>query len=315
MNYKTKIVALLLLLAVAGSVTARDLHDDVGTTAYSFLKIGVGARSVAMGGAFTGLADDAAALYYNPAGIARQEKDQFMAGYLNYFADIQSGFAAWVHSLNEKQTMAIHASYLNYGEFIEADTSGNTTGNTFSGGDVLLAASYARKLRESIRVGLTAKFIFESIEDYSSSGIAVDLGLNWVEPRDRHGFGIAVQNLGTQLSALGTEKYDLPLTFRGGGFIRPRGLPLNITGDVIFPLDNNLDVAIGGEYHELKPFYIRAGYSTFGSNYRTRESEDGWAGLSLGVGFDYKQFHIAYAFSPGAELGENHRITFSGGIF
>ena len=32
--------------------------------------VGVSARSLAMGGGFTSLADDAAAIFYNPAGLA-----------------------------------------------------------------------------------------------------------------------------------------------------------------------------------------------------------------------------------------------------
>ena len=64
------IIALLILAAMATTALADELHEDVGTTAFAFTKIGVGARPVAMGGAFVGLADDITALYYNPAGLA-----------------------------------------------------------------------------------------------------------------------------------------------------------------------------------------------------------------------------------------------------
>ena len=39
-------------------------HDDVGTTMYPLLKIGVGPRAVALGEAYVGLADDISASYY-----------------------------------------------------------------------------------------------------------------------------------------------------------------------------------------------------------------------------------------------------------
>ena len=50
--------------------------SNVGTTAAAFLNIGVGSRANAMGGAFTAMADDATALYWNPAGLANLEMSE-----------------------------------------------------------------------------------------------------------------------------------------------------------------------------------------------------------------------------------------------
>ena len=123
-----------------------------------------------------------------------------------------------------------------------------------------------------------------------------------------------IQNLGKQLSALGSEKYSLPLTVRTGISYRPRGLPLVLVSDVIVPVDNDPVIAIGGEYDEFKPFYMRLGWNSFGANYRSVNSDDSWAGATIGVGFDIRLLHIAYAFSPSAELGDTHRITLTGGL-
>lgn len=46
---------------------------SAGVNPASFLNIGVGARAIGMGGAFTGVADDATASYWNPAGLGRLE--------------------------------------------------------------------------------------------------------------------------------------------------------------------------------------------------------------------------------------------------
>lgn len=306
----------LLAAVLCFSLTAQagSINSDVGTTAFPFLKIGVGARAVSMGGAFTGLADDASAIYYNPAGLAAFEHPQYIAGYHNYFMDIQSGFAGYIFKLNEEQSLAASVNYLNYGEFIEADTSGTETGNTFGGGDMMFAVSYARKLGYSYQAGITAKVIYEKVDEFSATGLALDLGAAYTTERKRFGAGVAVQNLGTQLSSLGEEEYDLPLTLRGGVFVKPRGLPLTLTSDLILPSDNDMIIAVGAEYYELDPFYVRVGWNSFGSNYRTADSDDSWAGVALGFGFNYRQLHIAYAFTPGAELGDNHRITITGGV-
>lgn len=315
MRLLTNLFLIVAILTLGSSVTKGDINPDAGTTAFPFLKIGVSARAISMGGAFTGLADDASALYYNPAGVAGFNQDRYIAGYHNYFMDIQSGFAGYVWNLGEQHAIAGQISYLNYGEFIEADSSGTETGRTFGGGDIMFAATYARKLGSQTRAGITAKFIYENIDEFSATGVAFDLGAQYLGERERYGAGILIQNIGKQLSALGTEKYDLPITIRTGGFFKPRGLPMTLTADIILPSDNDPIFAFGGEYVEFKPIYLRLGWNSFGSNYRTTDSDDSWAGLSMGVGFDYRSIHIAYAYTPAAELGESHRITVTGGLF
>lgn len=312
----TKItLAAAALLVVLGSYSGwtKNINSKAGTSAFPFLKINIGARAVGMGGAFTGLANDESALYYNPAGISSFEENRFILGYHNYFVDMQSGFAGYIHQLRERVFLAGWVSYLNYGEFIETDGSGTTTG-TFGGGDLLTAVTLAVKQSYNLTLGGTVKFIYERLHDFSATGFAVDLGVKYSGDRDRLGLGMMIQNLGKQLSALGAEKYRLPLTVRGGVSVRPRAFPLTLATDLIVPVDNDPVMAFGADYYEFKPFYARVGWNSFGSNFRAANSDDQWAGLSLGVGFDINNMHISYAFSPSADLGESHRITFTGGI-
>ena len=308
------ILIFFLSLVVSVAVCAKDntdINSKAGTTAFPFLKINVGARAVSMGGAFTGLANDESALYYNPAGIYSYDKHRYILGYHNYFVDIQTGFAGYIRQLNEKTFVGGYLSYLNYGDFIEADAQGEVTGK-FSGSDMVFAVAAAYRPKYSYSFGATVKLIHESIQDYSSSGLAVDLGAKYIGDRERHSIGFAIQNLGTQLSALGVEKYDLPLTFRFGGSYVPRGLPMTLALDFVKPTDNDMYVAFGGEYFSFKPLYLRMGWNSFGDNYRAQDSGDKWAGMTFGVGFDYRQLQISYSFAPGAELGDSHRITLTG---
>ena len=266
-----------------------------------------------MGGAFTGLADDESALYYNPAGIVSLEENRFIAGYHNYFVDMQSGFLGYLRKQHEDLALACWISYLNYGDFTRTDQTGAVLGD-FGGGDLLLAFSAAARRSPDFSYGATVKMIFESVDEYSAFGVAADIGLRYSQLRDRISLGLAIKNLGMQLSSLGDEKDPLPLTVRAGIGLRPRGLPITLAGDLIMPVDNKLVVAIGAEYWELRPFYLRLGWNSFGSNYRTSDSEDSWAGLGVGVGFDIRQLQVSYAFAPGAELGDSHRITLTGSL-
>ncbi|MFQ5499499.1 MAG: PorV/PorQ family protein [Candidatus Zixiibacteriota bacterium] len=303
----------ICLVMISAALSAKSINKNAGTSSFSFLKINIGARAVAMGGAFTGLADDESALYYNPAGITRFEDKRFILGYHNYFFDMQTGVVGYIRPMNEKSHMAVHLTYLNFGDFIETDRFGVRQGE-FSGGDLMLAASYAYRHSYSLSFGGTAKFLYEKVQDFSATGLAVDLGGLYTYDRERYRLGLTIQNLGLQLSALGDEKEKLPLAVRAGGSARLRGLPMTLAADLILPVDNDPVIAFGAEYYNFRPFYARLGWNSFGSNFRTGVSDDSWAGMSVGAGFDLKRMHLSYAFSPGADLGEIHRITLTGGL-
>jgi hypothetical protein len=304
----------LLSAVLVSSLSAAETNTGAGTSGFSFLKINQGARAVGMGGAFTGLADDEVALYYNPAGITCFEDDRFVLEYHNYFEDLQSGSAGYIHPFGANKVIAFHMSYMNYGEFTQTDQAGNIEG-TFGGGDLMLAATLGVRQSQQFAIGATAKFIYEKIESYSATGVAIDMGAKYFSDRERYTAGIMLQNFGTQLSAMGGgDKDPLPTIVRLGGSAKPKGLPLTLVGDVIVPFDNDIDFAIGAEYVKLKPLLLRLGWNSFGSNYRTADSKDKWAGISFGVGFEYHTMQFSYAFTPGADLGESHRITLTGGI-
>ena len=89
------------LFLLAGQLYGKDINSGAGTSAFAFLKINSGARPVAMGGAFTGVADDENSLYYNPAGIASMNRNGVILGYHNYFVDLQSGTVGYVYQSRE----------------------------------------------------------------------------------------------------------------------------------------------------------------------------------------------------------------------
>jgi len=294
------------------SLCGEEVNSGSGTSAFPFLKINLGGRPVSMGGAFTGLADDEAALYYNPAGIADFEYDRFILGYHDYFLDMQSGLIGYIKSIDLDRSIAFHVDYLNYGDFIETNRAGDITG-TFGGGDLLLAGSFAMQKTRKLSIGITAKFIYEKLQNFSATGLALDLGVKYRTDRGRYTAGLMLQNLGIQLSSLGEGGGEgLPMIVRAGGSAQPRGLPLLFAGDIIIPVDNDIDFAVGAELLNLEPLFLRMGWNSFGSNYRRVDADNGLAGMSFGIGLDYKSMQLSYAFTPAADLGESHRITLTG---
>jgi hypothetical protein len=306
---------LTLILILPPMVCANENNSNVGTRSFNFLKVSIGARPMAMGGAFTGVADDESALYYNPAGIVTLEGKRYIAGYRNNIFDMQSGFLGYIHPLSEEKKAALFINYLNYGEFIRTDKDGVQDG-TFGGSDMLFAASYAMKANPNLSFGATVKFIYEKLDSYSATGFAVDLGGKYSFDYGRTNVGLMIQNLGSQLSSFvdNGETDPLPLYFKLGGSQRLKGLPVLIAGDIILPTDNDPYFAIGTEWLNLQPLFLRLGWSSFGANYKTGAGNDNFAGFSFGFGVDYKKTQISYTISPEADLGTSHRITLTGGF-
>jgi hypothetical protein len=266
-----------------------------------------------MGSAFTGMADDESSLYYNPAGITVYDEQRLIVGYHNYFSDIQTGFIGFIKNSGKKGNLGFYISYLNYGDFTETDQIGNILGD-FGGSDLLVGITYAYRYNYKYSFGISGKLIYEKIQEFSASGVAFDIGAKYISDRQRLGAGILIQNIGFQTSSLGSEKNKLPLVVRSGVSYKPKGLLLSLTSDLVFPIDNNIYLAFGGEYYKFKPFYIRLGWNSFGPNYQTLESSVGWEGMSMGFGLDINKMQFSYAFTPADNLGDSHRITLTRGL-
>jgi hypothetical protein len=289
-------------------------NSKVGTTAYSFLKIDPGARSTGMGGAFVGLSDDEAALFFNPAGLMQTQTRRFFTTYNNYITDIQSGFLGYVHPYSDKTTLGVSLCYFNFGSIEKTDAAGMSLG-TFGAADLAFAVSMARQIKSRFSFGVTGKIIYEKIDEYSSDALALDLGLLYLLGDNRTQVGAVGQNLGVQLSGhTESHKDPLPASVKLGISHQMRELPLTVAADAAKPLDNDIFFNVGCELTALEPLYLRLGWSSFGDNYKTNSDKDNWAGFAAGFGVTWKVYRFDYAYSSYADLGGAHKISVSGGI-
>lgn len=317
----TIITAVAMMFILTLPVSAKDINKRAGTTAFSFLKLGVGAKAVAMGGAFTAVADDPTALYYNPSGTIHLENRQLLAGYHNYVLDIQSGFIAYTQPLAEKYSIGLFIDYLNFGDFTQTDPDGVAIGE-FSGGDFLIGANFATMIIPELAAGINIKYMHEAItgvieqgqeKNRGSDALAADIGFLYKFRDSLTTAGLMIYNLGGVVSGYSPDSKDkLPAGVRAGLSHSLRELPLIFAIDGIIPNDNDFYANVGAEFYKFQPLYLRLGYSLFGENYKTGSDSDGWGGISAGFGLDIKDYHFSYAFMPYLDLGSSHRVTISG---
>jgi len=309
---KAKSVAATISLFIIFCSTAFSQQQTV----YNFLKLDVDARSSAMAGNLVAIPNDVNAVFYNPAGLATIDGSKASVGFFKYLLDINSGNAAYTQKYKDLGYFGAGIRFVNYGSFDKYDENFNQNG-TFSANDIALSLGYANKYKDRFNYGANLKFIYSSIDEYSSLGAAVDLGFMYYVPETYFGAGISLLNLGTQLSSYNNTREDLPLDLRAGISKKLDYLPLTFTIGLINltdSYDNFYDrfknIVVGGELSVSDYVSVRAGYNnTLRQNLKTGSSL-GIAGFSAGIGIKFmEKYRFDYAFNSMGNVGSTHRFN------
>jgi hypothetical protein len=309
MKLKTILVLFVLI------VLSKNLYSQY--SAFDFLRLDTSPRAAALAGSFVANADDPNVIFYNPAGIGALENSPISFSFLKHLVDINSASLAVSADFEGIGRFGAGVQYINYGDFIRADANGAKNGN-FGAGDIAFLIGYANQLEQNFYYGANVKFIYSGIEDHSSTGIAVDLGLNYVIPDSRWTFGFSVLNLGSQLSSYINTKEDLPLDIRLGFTKQLEHLPFTFYGSIIKlneKQDNILDrfkqFTFGGEIRLGKAVKFRLGFDNEKRKELKIGTSAGLAGFHFGLGINIKKYNLDYAFSQLGSIGNLHRIGIS----
>ena len=116
-----------------------------GTAAAQFLELGVGGRAMSMGGACTAVADGADALYWNPAGLVRVERNAATFMHAAYLDSSFYDYAAYARNLGDYGAVGLGLQYLNAGSITETDANFNSVGS-FTPYDLAASLGYAHRL-------------------------------------------------------------------------------------------------------------------------------------------------------------------------
>ena len=225
----TLVLALVLTLSSVANLFA------VSQAAVLFLLISPGARSAGMGEAFVAVADDATAVFWNPAGLAFQKGREvtfmhanWLPGLLGAASDIYYEFLAYrQHFESLGGTLGANVTFLNLGEMNYTDETGPDVIDTFNSWDLAVSLCYATKFTENLGVGVGMRYIHSNLSSVKvgeekgngvGNAFAVDLSVLY-----KFGFvpgltfGLNLSNIGPKITFIDKDQADpLPTNLRVG---------------------------------------------------------------------------------------------------
>ncbi|MBI4248886.1 MAG: PorV/PorQ family protein [Elusimicrobia bacterium] len=298
----TLFLLFLPALACAGDFSS----SSVGTTAAGFLKLGVGARAVALGEAYSALADDAGAVTWNPAALTRVSKRSATLMHGVHLDESFLDYGAFAQKLGHSSAWGAAFQYFAAGKITETDAAGTELGK-FSPNDMAVSLAFAHRLTSGFSLGLSGKLIQSTVLK-SAQTAAADAGL--LSPSffdDQFSFALTVSNAGGKMK-FENESERLPLLVKAGAAWRAEDMAAGL--EVGLPVDNNPFVAFGVE--DIVP--VSGEWSVAGRagiNTRTLKDIDGFTGISLGLGLIHPSFSWDYGFLPFGPVGLSHRMSLS----
>lgn len=295
-------IAVALWLGVLGLLPAAIFAaDGPGTTAFDFLKMELGGRAAAMGGAMGAVADDADAMQHNPAALGSLTKDQATFMHNQYIEDLSQNYVGYANTSGWGVTL----NHLDLGDFNRTTLSNpnGTNLGTFGGSDLALTVGYGRRMKPGLTAGACVKIIREELDGTAAQAQAIDLGVMTMTRKFRPvQWGFAIQNFGPNANFDSTRE-RLPMLARLSAASRFKALDreLLLALDAVKPMRDSLAFGIGVEYAVAPVFLLRGGYNS-------RSDVD--SGLTFGAGFQWmERYRLDYAFVPFGEFGDAHRLS------
>lgn len=244
---KNLIIALLIATI---SLFAVSETYAVSEAAVLFLMISPGARAAGMGEAFVALADDATAVFWNPAGLAFQQGKELSLMHANWLpqfgSDLFYEFGAYKHHLEGIGTVGLNVTFLNLGKQIITDESGPEPLGEFSSYEMAFSATYGTKIMENWGVGLGLRYIRSNLSsvgagaekgDGRANAFAFDLATLYKVPfLPALSFGANLSNMGPKITYIDAAQADpLPTNLKVGlayKIVNSKYNKLTVTGDL-----------------------------------------------------------------------------------
>lgn len=335
-----KYIGILLILALLPGLLSAEIFAKAGTAGLQFLKIGIDARAIGMGEAYTAVTDDISSVYWNPAGLSLKSQDQILFSHTEWLANIRYEYIA-ASKVTDFGSFAFKGAllHMNWMDVWEEDNLLEPTGEKFTNSDLALGLTYSNAFTDKFSFGFSANYLRESLDEYSVNGFSADLGSLYNTGWKNVTIGMAMRNFGPNLKyeldndgdgELDEDPFDLldndgdglidedkeevgfkiPLTFSlgiSGDLLREDGQSLIASAQIDNCVDRKETYNVGLEY-ALSTFKLRTGYQ-FGYDA---------ASFSSGFGFtipaSFAIINLDYSYTYMGDLTESafktpHRIS------
>lgn len=315
-----------------------------GESTFNSLNVPSSARAAALGGSAIGIKDgDLNLAIFNPALLDSNTHRNLALSYVNYFSDVNFGYASYAHQIDSLTVISGGIQYVDYGKFTARDINSQEIG-TFSAGDYAAIVGIGRKIDSTFSVGANVKFLYSSIDQYSASAGAIDLAGNYYNKKRNFSASLLFRNLGTQFKSYNSDsRENLPVDIQFGISKRLKHAPLrfSIVADnlqkwdirpnsekdavEIDPVTGEVISSNKFEFGDILMRHLNLGTEIlisdnlqlrFGYNYRRRKElqvteKPGTVGLSYGISMKISRFHLSYGRATYHLAGPSNNFTIS----
>lgn len=315
-----------------------------GLGVYSFLNLPITSRSSALGSKVVALDEaDPGVVLTNPAHLTSELNNQLALSYVSYFADIKYGFVSFSRYFEGIGSFGIAMQHVGYGDFIEADVTGQITGS-FTGSDLLLNLIYSRTFDSLLTVGVNLKPVYSHLENYRSFGVCADIGISYTNREHLFSAGLVARNVGTMLKPYTPDTWEaLPFEIVAGFSQKLRHAPFRFVGTFQQLQTSNLyysrpasttsfygeemedkpsliqkfgreaisHLVLGVEFVPVKNFYLRGGYNFQRRNELKVDQRVSTVGFSWGIGIKLHKFHVSYSRATYHLAGASNHFSIS----
>lgn len=231
---KNILLALITVISVFPAVS----KAQIAITAVPFLQIEPDSRGAAMGNTGVALADNAAAMFWNPAGLAFQRDNQISLTHSNWLknfnvSDLFYDYVVGKMYIEGIGTVGGHITFLNLGEQAVTREDSPDVISRFNSYEVAVGLSYGFEVNKNLALGSSLRFIYSSLASGTSVGqqrvnpgssVAIDLAALYKSNYFNIGGNRAQFNAGFNLSNIGpgmqytdnAQKDPLPTLLRFG---------------------------------------------------------------------------------------------------
>jgi hypothetical protein len=333
--------AALLILPVDRAFAGRG--DKSGTAAAPQLLIPVGAVSIALGGAGLATSTGIEAMYWNPAGLAREGNGtDVMFSHMSYLADISVEYAGVSTRLGSLGSVGLSMKSLAVGTIpVTTEDAPDGTGETASPTFLVVGGTFSRQISEKIFAGITANIIYESMDRVSASGVAFSAGVQYLGLGGIEGLslGVAVKNVGPGMTYDGSgllRNAEIGDASRGTSPVKIQAARADLPSTIEFGLGysfalsdrNNLRISsvfqnnnysedeyrFGGEYLYDNLVALRAGMTISPQDAGNEYIYGPSGGLGIHTLVNEVRVSVDYAYRWVRYFSGNHVITLSVGF-